>query len=273
MFQDGLAVQPPTIDPEGPCGDIGATAYQLAYNSPSYNGFAWGASIEMPTFYSSNGIYRGKDYRHEYGGISVTSEASQKAPDIPAYIEYAASYQNRIRLSGILRNFFYRDLITSKTRYLAAWGASLSGNFSFYKPLTFNFQAAYGKGIANYLQDISGRALSFTPKDNDPGEMKANPMMGLVFGASYNATPKLQFNAVGSYSRIWKVSDYATAGDDNGIAGNDNYKSSIYVAANCFYNITDYLQVGIEYLYGRRYTWNMGGANDNRIQTQFQFTF
>ena len=273
LFQDGLAVQPPTIDPQGPCGDIGATAYQLAYKSPSYSGFAWGAGIEMPTFYSSNGVYRGKDYRHEYGGVSVTSEASQKAPDVPAYIEYAASDQNRIRLSGILRNFFYRDLITSKTRYLAAWGASLSGNFSFYKPLTFNFQAAYGEGIANYLQDISGRALSFTPKDSEPGKMKANPMMGLVFGASYDVTSKLQFNAVGSYSRIWKVGDYATVGDLNGIAGNDNYKSAVYVAANCFYNITSYLQVGIEYLYGRHYTWNMGGANDNRIQTQFQFTF
>ncbi len=69
------------------------------------------------------------------------------------------------------------------------------------------------------------------------------------------------------------MGDYATVGDENGIAGNDNYRSAVYVAANCFYNITSYLQVGIEYLYGRRYTWNMGGANDNRIQTQFQFTF
>lgn len=274
LFQDGLAVQPPTIDPQGPCGDIGATAYQIAYKSPSYGGgFGWGIGIEMPTFYSSNGVYRGKDYRHEYGGISVTGDASSKAPDVPAYIEYAPSSQNRIRLSGILRNFFYRDLISDKTRHVAAWGASLSGNFSFYKPLTFNFQAAYGSGIANYLQDISGRALSFTPEGSDPGKMTANPMMGLVFGASYNATSKLQFNAVGSYSRIWNVGEYATIDDTDGIAGADNYRASVYAAANCFYSITDYLKVGLEYLYGRRYTWNMGGANDNRIQAQFQFTF
>lgn len=272
-FQDGLAAQPPTIDPQGPCGDIAATAYSIFYNSPSYNGFAFGAGIEMPTFYSSNGVYRGKDYRHEYNGISVTSEVSQKAPDIPAFIEYAASDQNRIRLSGIFRNFFYRDIITNRTRHEPGWGAQLSGNFSFYKPLTFNFQAVYGKGIACYLQDISGRALSFTPSDSHVGHMTANPMMGLVFGASYNATKKLQFNAVGSYARIWDVEPYATASDESGIASADNYRCAVYVAANCFYNITPYLQVGLEYLYGRRYTWDLGSANDNRIQAQLQFSF
>lgn len=272
-FQDGLAAQPATIDPNGPCGDISGTTYSIFYNSRSYNGFAFGAGIEMPTFYSSNGVYRGKDYRHDFYGVSVTSEASQKAPDIPAYIEYAASKQNRVRLSGIFRNFFYRDLISDKTRHEAGWGVQLSGNFSFYRPLTFNFQGVYGKGLGCYIQDLSGRALSFTPKDSKVGEMTANPMMGLVFGASYDVTSKLQFNAVGSYARIWDVEPYATANDADGVASADNYRCAIYAGANCFYKITPYLQVGLEYLYGRHYTWDLGGANDSRIQAQFSFAF
>ena len=153
------------------------------------------------------------------------------------------------------------------------WGAMLSGNFSFWEPLVFNFQGVYGKGIANYIQDISGRPLSFTPEDDNPGRMTANQMMGLVFGASYNATSKLQFNIVGSYARIWNVGDYAVVDDHDGVAGNANYRYAGYIAANCFYNITSYLQWGIEYLYGHRETYGLGGANDSRIQTQLSFTF
>lgn len=290
LMKDALAVQPPTIDPQGPCGDVSTTAYALTYTSPSFSGVRFAVGLEMPTFYSSNGFYRGKDFRHEFYGRQVTSEANQLVPDIPAWIEYAASSSNRIRLSGLLRNFAYYDLIDSKTRRLFGWGAMVSGNFSFYKPLTFNFQAAYGRGIANYIQDIAGRPLSFTPKDDNPGEMRANPMMGLVFGASYNATDRLQFNAVGSYARIWDVGEYATVDDTPAsraqgalgsplaqgtpaVAGSANYRYGVYVAANCFYSITSYLQCGVEYLYGRRDTWGLGGANDHRVQTQLIFSF
>ena len=192
------ASQPPTIDPQGPCGIVcTSTEHVMSYNSKSYNGFAFGAGIEMPTFYNSDGIYRGHDYRHDFGGTTVTADASQKAPDIPAYIEYAPSKQNRVRASAVVRNFFYRDLVADKSRHALGWGAQFSGNFSFWKPLTFNFQAVYGKGLGCYIQDLEGRALSFTPKSDKPGEMQANPMMSVTFGASYNITPKLQVNAVG----------------------------------------------------------------------------
>ena len=53
----------------------------------------------------------------------------------------------------------------------------------------------------------------------------------------------------------------------------DNYKYALYGAVNCFYNFTSYLQLGVEYIWGHRQTWNKGGAHDNRIQTQLAFTF
>lgn len=272
-FQDGLAVQPPTIDPQGPCGDVANSTYSLSYKSKSYGGFAFGIGAELHSFYSSNGVYRGEDYGHEYGGVTVTGSVSTKAPDMPAYVEYAASDQNRVRLSGLLRNFFYRDLIANRTRYTPGWGAQLSGNFSFYKPLTFNFQAVYGRGIGCYIQDISGRKISYTPSAAHPGKMDANPMMGLVLGASFDATAKLQFNAVGSCTRVWDVENYAIVGSTPDAAGADNYKGAVYATANCFYSISAYFQAGIEYTYGRRYTWDMGSAADNRILAQLKFTF
>lgn len=273
IFKDDLAATPPTIDSEGPCGMVSETAHSLNYKSPEWDGFSFAVGVEMPTFYSSNGVYRGPDYNHHFYDKQVTEEASQVVPDVPFYLQYQASRSNRIRLSGLMRNFAYRNLVAGKTRHLVGWGAMVSGNFSFYEPLVFNFQAVYGKGIANYIQDIQGRQISFTPKDDEIGRMESNPMMGLTFGASYNATKKLQFNLVGSYARVWDAQNYAVLGDQDGVAGSNNYRYAVYGAANCFYSFTKYLQWGMEYVYGRRATYELGAASDHRIQTQLIFSF
>lgn len=270
LMQDADASQPPTIDTEGPCGMISTTAYEVGYTSPSYDGFRWAVALDMPAFESSNGYYRGKDYP-VFDDIQVASpyaDAEQMLPDVPAWVEYTFSPNNRVRLTGIVRDFAYRDLLDDKTRHSVGWGAMLSGNLAPSPQVLLYYQAAYGKGIGNYLQDIAGHPYSYIPKDNKPGYMTPAPMMGWTFGASYNPTAKLQFNAMFSQSRIWNVGEYANALDED-----NNYKYALYGAANCFYNITNYLQWGVEYVWGRRMTWNGMAANDSRVQTQISFTF
>ena len=269
LMQDDYACQPPTIDPEGPSGCVSNVAYEISYKSKSYNGFRFAAGLDMPTFYSSKGYYRGKDFP-EFDGKQVADygDAEQLIPDIPAWVEYTFSENNRIRVSGLLRNFAYRDLVADKTRHMLGWGVMLSGNVSPVDKLIFYYQVAYGQGIGAYLQDIAGKPISFVPDDARPGRMKASPMMGANVGVTFNATSKLQFNAMFSESRIWKVGDYCNALDES-----QNYKYALYGAVNCFYNINPWLQWGIEYLWGHRQTWNIGGANDSRIQTQLAFTF
>ena len=261
LMQDPYACQPPTIDPQGPCGDISTVSYEINYTSKSYNGFRFAAALDMPTYYASTGLYRGKDYP-QFDDKDVIANANELIPDIPMWIEYQKSPTNRIRLTGIIRNFRYHDLVDDKIRNLVGWGTMLSGNLNFWKPLTFYCQAAYGKGIGNYLQDIAGKPLSYIPKDNEPGKMKASPMMGLVIGASINATPKLQFNAIFSESKIWGTATYYK-----------DYKYTLYACANMFYTISSYLQWGVEYLWGKHVSWDHQSGIDNRIQTQLMFTF
>ncbi len=267
LAQDAYACQPPTIDPEGPSGCLSAVAYEVAYKSKSYNGFRFAAALDVPSFYSSNGYYRGRDYP-KYDGKQVDISADQVIPDIPAWVEYSFSQWNRIRLTGLLRNFHYRDVVAGKTRYAPGYGVMLSGNINPVKPLIVYYQLAYGKGIGAYLQDLAGQQFSYTPDDSRPGRMTPSAMMGANIGISYNATSRLQFNAMFSESRIWGVKDYATAPDSE-----CNYKYALYAAVNCFYNITPYLQWGIEYIWGHKQTWDMGGAHDSRLQTQIAFTF
>ncbi|MCC8070842.1 MAG: hypothetical protein LIO90_03455 [Bacteroidales bacterium] len=268
LIQDGDAMQPPTIDPEGPSGCLATSVYEISYTSPSYNGFQYAIGLDMPTWYSSNGVYRGKDFpRYDGQQVADYGEAEQMVPDIPMYIQYQGTPNNRVRVSGIIRNFSYRDLLTDKTRHMLGWGVMLSGNLSPDSHVIFYYQCAYGKGIGAYLQDIAGMPLSFVPNDSKPGHMKASPMMGLNLGLTINFNSKWQFNIMGSESRIWKVGEYATVAADD-----CNYKYALYGAANIFYNITPYLQWGVEYLYGKRQTWDIGSGHDNRIQTQLLFT-
>lgn len=267
LFQDDYACQPPTIDPEGPAGCISTLSYELSYKSKSYNGFRFAIGLDIPTYYSALGYYRGNDYP-KFDGEMVSTEVNQIMPDIPMWVEYSFSQWNRIRLSGIVRNFAYKDLIADKMRHEAGWGVMLSGNIQPSDKWIIYYQGAYGKGIGDYLQDIAGHPYSFIPDDSTVGRMTASPMLGANIGVSFNPTSKLQFNAMFSESRIWDVEAYANAGSEA-----ENYKYALYGAVNCFYNINSFLQVGVEYLYGHRQTWNIGGANDSRLQAQLSFSF
>ena len=279
LFKDGVAAQPPTVDPQGPCGMVDGTAYEVSYISPEYKGFKGAIGIATPTYYHSSGRYYGPDYR-EWGsdnsleGEQVTNPNyySQNVPDLPLWVEWKASEYNRVRVSGILRTFIYRDMIEEKKRHAFGWGVMLSGNWNPIKPLIFYLQGVYGQGIGNYIQDLSGLPLSFTPCNEHIGKMCANPMMGVNLGVTYNINKRWQVNAVASEARIWNVGPYAEENATEEGHFND-YRYGFYFAANGFYNITSYLQVGLEYLYGRRGTWNVGSGIDNRIQTQFMLTF
>lgn len=276
LFKDGLAAQPPTVDPEGPCGMVDGTAYEVSYRSPEYKGFRAAIGFCTPTYYHSSGRYYGPDYSESENveGEQVTNPNyyTQDVPDLPMWVEWRASEYNRVRVSGIMRTFIYRDLVKDCKRHKFGWGVMLSGNYNPIEPLIFYFQGVYGQGIGNYIQDLSGLPLSFTPSSEDLGTMSANPMMGINLGVTYNINKRWQVNAVASEARIWNVGPYAKENATEEGHFND-YRYAFYFAANGFYKITSYLNVGLECLYGRRATWNFGHAIDNRIQTQFMLTF
>jgi len=104
LLEDANACQPPTIDPQGPSGCVSTTVYEVGYTSPSISGFRFAAALDMPTWYSSNGVYRGKDYP-TFDGTQVADygDAEQVVPDIPIWAQYEFSKWNRIRVSGIIR--------------------------------------------------------------------------------------------------------------------------------------------------------------------------
>lgn len=274
LFQDESVV-PPTIDPQGPNGLVAQTVNEISYISPSFKGFRFGAGLDMPTYYSSTGKYWGKDYptlngeRIEGEMVCDPEGYSFQIPDIPLFAEWCADDMNRIRLAGIIRPMLYKDLLNEKKRTTVGWGLSLSGNINPIEQLKFYLQATYGKGIGAYIQDLAGMPISFVPQNSRPGKMTRTPMMGWSAGVTYDFNEKWQMNVMASQARVWHVSDYSIhEATEDGI---NDYKYGYYGAANIFYNISSYFQLGLEYDYGYHKTWDRGSGHDNRLQFQIMF--
>ncbi len=260
IFSDGASI-PFTIDPQGPNGAVNVHSYQTSYISKSYNGFSFGVSMELPTFDKYAGAYHGDDFP-DSNDIQYYEEASQPIPDFPAYIQYQGRGMNRIRLSGIVRYFSYRDKINDKTDAVWGWGAQVSGNLQPIKPLTLYFQGVYGRGIANYVQDLNGLHVSYVPKSIQPGKMKSTPMLGWLGGVKYDINEKMCSSIIFSQARVWDSGNYYP-----------DYRYGLYACGNFFYNITPFLRYGVEYVWGKHSKYNSIHGTDNRLQTTIIFSF
>lgn len=247
-FVDGSAGTP-TIDDEGPAGEATGKNILLRYARTFGKGFRVAASVEVPqTSFTTN----------EY-----VSHISQRVPDIPVNIQYSWDNGNsHIRLSGLLRDLSYRDLVTSKNQFKFGWAAQLSGTWAVTPAFRTYFQGAYGRGYGRYVNDLEGNGFDLIPSTT-PGKMEAPRTMNYELGLQYNVTPALFF--AGSYSR-------ATVFGQSHL-GPDTYRYGQYLSVSGFYDVVSELRIGIEYLHGNRKDVSGQSGRANRIMGMIQYNF
>lgn len=241
----------PTIDEAGPSGATTGKNIQFRYSPRIDSHLSAGVAVEFS-----------KMTMEDRAG--VIGDASQRVPDIPAYIQYRwHGGASHVRLSAIVRSLSYYDLIQNKNRMQTGWGAQLSGYVALPAWLTVYYQALYGAGIARYVNDLSGQDLDLIP-DGNTGRAIAPKTLGLVGGLQFS---KGNFLASASWSlcRLYNQSatgDYATT-----------FRRASYVTANAFYTMYSDLQLGIEYNWGLRRNMNGDHNNANRISLLVQYSF
>lgn len=251
-FND-LAAVPPTVDFQGPNGAAEMRTTQISYSHNLTKKFSFAIAAELP---QTTGTY----------DPLKTAETTQRIPDVPAYIQYnwgkgAASH---LRVAGVMRNINYRDLISNKTETATGYGVQLSSNILINPLVEFYGQVTYGKGIAQYINDLSGNGLSLVKDPIKEGKMNPQEALGWFAQVKFNLTQSL-FTSLG-YSQ-------AKVFPESGVAGNTQYRYGQYAVGNIFYNIGSDFQLGLEYLWGNRV--NIGGekASANCIQSVIQFNF
>lgn len=274
LFTD-LAADPSTIDYEGPNSFTVVINAKFDYRHTFGKHFGIGIGAELPMASYTNAFGR-----QEMGGVyrSIgTATVDQRIPDIPMYIQWNWGNNNRIRLSGLLRNMQYRsnmegasaeELVGGKTKNLVGGGIQLSGNFNIANKLIGYYQGSVGKGMTSYFEDVTGLGYDMAPDPTDPGKLKTVKAWGGYLGLQYNWSKKVYSNLIYSHLRL-----YTPHYNDGQSPWDTSYKYGQYAVANVFYNITPMFSWALEYIYGRRVDMNRVQAHDNRIQTMLQVTF
>ena len=249
-FCDPAALAP-TIDGAGANGKIDRTNVLVRYMHTFKGHWTVGGSFEFPK--SSLDVTDGQ-----------TKKCTDYVPDIAGMVQYQwDGGLSHIRASGLLRVMSYRDLIHSRNHTVVGWGAMLSGSWKIFRPLSIYASASVGQGQASYQGDLSIGSYDLVGDFNTPGKMYAPTSLGITAGIKYNFMPNLY--ACASFGRM----RYYPKQHLN----NDEYKTGLYGAINLFWDISPRLQVGAEYLTGRRENFNGTHANSNRIDALFQFSF
>ena len=251
LFSD-MAAAPPSIDNEGPNALTAIPNGVIDYRHSFNKHWSVGVGAEMPMMSATYG--------------AKTANVNQRVPDVPAYVQYSWNAgKSWVRFSGIIRNMLYRDLAADRNRNSCGWGLKVSGSASLGPVVTY-YQAAYGRGITSYFQDLYEGGLDMVPDGN--GRMKAVKTWGGYFGLQYKFSPKVFATTTYSHLR-----NYAGRYTDGTAAWGEQYRYAQYALANVIWNITPQISTGIEYIYGRRVDMDGISRHDNRIQTMLQFTF
>lgn len=239
----------PTVDAQGPNGQVGKSQFLARYFHTFKNGVSVGAGVEVPS--SSQSEIAGE-----------TAACRDFVPDVAALVQYGWG-DSHVRASGILRTMSYRNLLSSSNHNVVGWGAQLSGVIDIIRPLTLYFTGVVGKGVGSYQGDLSEGEYDLVGTSDRPGKMVAPWSMGLTAGVQYKFSRKVYACIALGEQRYYlkhRLND-------------DQYKYGLYGAANLFWKITPRFLTGIEYITGKRMNFDGSYAGANRIDAMLSYSF
>lgn len=248
-----LTAAPNTIDFQGPNAYNFRFATMIRYEySFLQNHLKVGAAAEMP---SVSGTY----------GETLMA-IPQRVPDFPVYFQYSwgANRESHIRASAVFRDMYLYNKAQSTEDDLFGWGVQLSGNINITKYLQLFMNGVYGEGITNYINDLMGSGLDFTPRPDDATRVQTTPMFGWQVAAQVNILSNLAVS--GGYSTV-------TVCKKNGFYSDNMYKQGQYIFGNLFWHLTPRFSLAVEYLYGSRKNMNDLKAHSNRVNLLAKYSF
>jgi hypothetical protein len=143
------------------------------------------------------------------------------------------------------------------------WGLGTSGRVRLLGGDHLLAQATYGRGIARYIQDASGRGLDAALVPGPDPYLKAVPAVGTHVAYQHYWLETLRSSLVYGYSHV----------RNTGIQPGSTYHASHYAAANLIWNLFGALDVGAEYLVGRNEQRDGQAATASRVQVSMKYAF
>ena len=250
-FMD-LSALPPTIDFAGPNGSTFYRTTQLSYMYSKLKNWKFSAAIEMPSVDGTTN--------------DQLSIGTQRMPDFAASAQYNWNTNSHLRLGAIVRSMTYSSDVYHKAYSKMGYGLQASTTFTLGSKWQVYGQLNYGKGIAQYLTDMSNLNVDLVPDPDNEGKMQVLPMLGWYAGLQYNICKNVFVSGTYSLSRLYSENGYPSEKPEM-------YRKGQYLVANLFWNVTSNLQVGAEYLRGWRTDFNDATRHANRLNAVVQYSF
>lgn len=245
------SAQPPTIDGAGPNGFTSKTQVLIRYFKTFKNRWSVGGGLEIPKTQVATDDY-------------FTKKVPEYIPDVAAVGQYQWDQGlSHVRLSALLHSSAYQDIAMAKNYTVPGYGFQLSTTAKIIPQLSAYGQVCWGKGIGSYIAELSVDRYDLVPDPNKPGRMYAPNSFSYTLGARYFLLPNLYM--VGAFGQMRYLPKESPE--------DGSYKYGLYAVGNVFWDMSPRIQVGIEYLHGRRMNFDHSSGSANRVDALFQFSF
>lgn len=251
-FMD-IAAIPTTIDYGGPCGMTFYRSTQLQFKYAFDFGLSMGISVEAPDVNAT--------------GDEFLSIGAQRCPNVPIFVQYNLHNKpgNHIRVGAIMRDISYTDKVTDKDTDKVGWGVQASMLATIGK-LQLKGQFTVGEGIGSLVNNISNIGVDVVANPNEPGRAMMLSSESWYAGLQYNFSKRWFASAAYSQTALHSRNGYD-------IAHPEGFRKGQYAVANVFCNLSDNLQLGVEYLHGWRVDFDKKTYNANRINLSARYDF
>jgi hypothetical protein len=253
-----IDVFPNTVEYWGPPGMVFFRNIQVRW-MPIMGDTRLTFALERPGASGDQGVYSD---RIELSGVSPRFPL----PDLSAEYRHAGKF-GYVELAGILRYISWEDHLPDSYDLgdnTIGWGLNLSSNLNITKSLVGRFQAMYGEGVQNYMNDAPAD-IGIKENFSDPDKPILGvplPVLGIVAFLDKKWNDK--FSSSAGYSLI----NITNSDGQNSSA----FKRGQYALANLLYYPAGNSMVGVELQYGTRENYD-DGWNTSIFKIQFSFKY
>ena len=166
-----------------------------------------------------------------------------------------------VQWSNLSRDLGVQNATTGQSRTTSASATQFTAATSLFTRDSVQGWASFGKGYADFLQDISGLGLdaAFTPDIH----LKAIEARGYGVGYTHGWTQDLSSSASYGYLRV--------SPDSNLILAQSLPKSTKFAAVNLAWQFSERAMFGVEYLWGQNIDLTDARGQGQRVQATIRY--
>jgi hypothetical protein len=244
-----IAVFPNTLDFEGPNSFTFKYGPQLRFSPYLYKSSAGALTLPMSIEKPNADIAVANGYAPYSRRADFTLGLRWEAPNW------------HVQWANLLRDLGVQNGTTGTAKHASGYATQLTGSSKLFERDSVQAWGSYGKGYANFLQDISG--LGLDAAFNTSGDLKAIKARGYGAGYTHGWTDTLSSSLAYGYLRISPSS--------NMLIENTLPRRTEFASVNLAWQFTQRTMLGIEYLWGQNMDLTNARGEGQRVQTSLRY--